>query len=86
VRRRGIVEEKRYQIGSRSRNQRVAIAHHNRKVQVRHGTNGSLQMEDGPGIDTGDLSAEAGRRNYKVDLVSHERLRSGGGCLFLTKE
>ena len=74
--RRGIVEEKRHEICPRAGDQRVAVAHQNRQVEIGPGTNGALQMEDRPGVDAGDLSAETGGGHLEVNMSDHDQLRS----------
>jgi hypothetical protein len=78
--RRGIIEEQRHQVGARARDQRIAVPHVNLEIDVGFGAQRALQLEDGAGVNAGDLSAEAGRGHHKVNLVGHEWLRSGGRC------
>ena len=78
MRRSGIIEEQRHQVGARARNQRVAVAHQNLEREIGFVMHGPLQLKDGAGIDAGDLSAKAGRGHHKVNSIGHQWLRSGG--------
>jgi hypothetical protein len=73
----GVVEEHRHQVGPRARDQGIAIAQHDLEIDVGFRTQHPLQLEDRTGIDAGNLSAEAGRGYHQVNLIGHERLRSG---------
>ena len=75
VRGRRVVEKQRHQIGARARDQRIAIAQLDLEVHVGHRTHRPLQLEDGAGIDAGDLSAEAGCGHNEVNLLGHQGLR-----------
>ena len=72
-----IVEEQRDQIGARPRDQRVAVAHVHREIDIGHAMQRPLQGEDRAGIDARDLPAEAGSCDHQMNAIGHEWLRSG---------
>jgi hypothetical protein len=75
MRRFGIIQEHRGQIGPRARDQRIAVAQQHLELEIGHAVHGTLEREDRARIDARHLPAETWRGHHQFHLLRHRQLR-----------